>query len=59
VDGVHKVETDIQRHTVNVVYDHNRVTVQKLVDALQERGMTVQGYGQQQSKRDQQEQRSV
>ncbi|MFP4035851.1 MAG: hypothetical protein ACLFT5_10145 [Desulfovermiculus sp.] len=59
VDGVHKVETDIQRQTVKVAYDHNLVTVQELVDALQDRGITVQGYEQQESKHNQQGKRSA
>ncbi len=59
MDGVHKVETDIKRHTAKVVYDHNQVTVQELVNALQDRGVTVQGYGQKKSQNEQQGKRNV
>jgi copper chaperone CopZ len=39
-----RVETDVHRHTAKVVYDHTRVTVQELVDALRDDGITVQSY---------------
>ncbi len=50
MDGVIKEESDVNRHTVKVVYDHTQVTVQEIVDALRNGGVTVQGYDQNENK---------
>lgn len=52
-------ESDVNRHTVKVVYDNTQVTVQEIVDALRNGGITVQGYDHNESKYQEHKQRIV
>jgi copper chaperone CopZ len=47
-EGVHEVEVDFQSGQASVLYDHTKVTVKDITDAVTEAGYHVSGFTQRQ-----------